>query len=754
MADRYNLDHLTISNLKEIRGFKSPRTTPRGSQLARDHEKHGAHLLSSLNKALEDADKSRSVDAGEQTTAGAYVEFESSPRVALPKSIEMRSKGVREGAARIDATDVEKIVVYLPDSARDAFVERFRAYAEGQLTEKGNVRYAALANPIETVRAAVFESFWTDPNPLPTPSKPIWWEVWCWPEWVDRIRSTALRLGSQVANSDQFLRFPESIVVPIYGTQSHLENLIFGTGGIAELRRATDDPSFFSCTAREEQHAWTEDLAERIEWPGINVPAVCLLDTGVNRSHPLIEPALAPTDAQALDGNWGAEDHELNGHGTGMAGLALHGDLTHLLASTTAVALAHRLESVKILPPSSFPATDPGSYGIITQSAVASAEIANPGRQRVYCMAVSNRNVSGAHASSWSAAIDQAAAGSMVGETIGDSHDRERNRRLFAVSAGNILDHISAEELNKQDLFESEDPAQSWNALSVGGYTNKADIAEPELSHYQPLSKVGELSPYSRTSVLWPQGKSPYKPDIVMEAGNRAISPAGSEVVSGIDSLSVLTTGSDVDNRPLDTFWATSAATAQASRLIARLMAEHPELWPETIRALVIHSAEWTRPMLEEMSSQSRMRERYRLLRKYGYGVPNFERASKSANDDLALISQAEIQPFIRSGGVRFGDAHYYRLPWPQSLFEELDNTPIQLKATLSYFVDPNPGSVASNDPQRYQSYGLRFDLKRSRESQRDFRQRVNAEERPDQYQIPTMPDSGWYFGSQSISAG
>ena len=57
-------------------------------------------------------------------------------------------------------------------------------------------------------------------------------------------------------------------------------------------------------------------------------------------------------------------------------------------------------------------------------------------------------------------------------------------------------------------------------------------------------------------------------------------------------------------------------------------------------------------------------------------------------------------------------------------------NETVELKLTLSYFIEPNPGFSANVDPQRYQSYGLRFDLRRKGETSTQFRRRVNAAER------------------------
>ena len=72
--------------------------------------------------------------------------------------------------------------------------------------------------------------------------------------------------------------------------------MLFATGAIAELRRASDNPAFFTDEVTGDQHEWTDDLAERIVFPGADVPSVCVFDTGVNRAHVLIEPALNEND--------------------------------------------------------------------------------------------------------------------------------------------------------------------------------------------------------------------------------------------------------------------------------------------------------------------------------------------------------------------------------------------------------------------------------------------------------------------------
>lgn len=497
-----------------------------------------------------------------------------------------------------------------------------------------------------------------------------------------------------------------------------------------------------------ERIQWTENIAERTSWPHGAAPAVCLLDTGVNRSHMLIEPALASNDLMTIETSWGVDDNA--GHGTGMAGLALFGDLLPRLDDHSEIQLNHRLESVKILPPSGFSRNDPNSYGSITQSATSLAEINNTDRERIYCLSVTNENVSGARATTWSSAIDQAAVGAMTGD------EDDAPYRLFVVSAGNIPPEIDKSRLIANEDAPIEDPAQAWNALTVGGYTNKTEVDDVDYENWNALADAGDISPFSRTSVTWPQGRSAFKPDVVFEAGNRAVNPADAKVLS-LDSLALLTTSEGANSDPLKPFAATSAAAAQAARLAAMLKADHSDFWPETIRALIVHSAEWTPKMLDELNAAGGMVVRYNILRKFGHGVPSFTRAKSSANNHLALIAQNEIIPYsVVSGQKKFGDCHFYNLPWPKDILEGLGEQDVRLKVALSYFVEPNPGRFASIDAQGYQSFGLRFDLKRRLETKDDFVQRLNALEREDPLGSgPQSTDnSGWKFGPNSMSAG
>ncbi|WP_375263423.1 S8 family serine peptidase [Palleronia sp.] len=746
MPSRYDRSHIDISARFTRRDFIAPAQNLSGGGTPRARATHGGRLRGELATALEAYDRERPQDDRLDPIEGVFLELELARGTPI-EAMERKRDGVMPTAARVENNDRRTVGLFVPNDARPVLDQILSDYATGPLTPAGDPQRKGFVEPIEEIRRARFETFWTDDDArLPEdPTDQIWWEVWCVRSAEKELDALVERLDARAASRDERLYFPEAVVIPVLCDRVTIELMLFSRFAITELRRASDSPTVFLDADRDEQIGWSGELAERVVWPGSDAPAVCLLDTGVNRAHDLLEPAVSTDELHAVDASWGVDDSGA-GHGTSMAGLALHGDLTPHLASMDVRPLLHRLESVKLLPPVGHPPTEDRFYGPVTQSAIVIPEIERPTRARVFCMAVTNDNVSGARPTTWSAALDQAAAGAMIG-------DEETPRRLIVTSTGNAPNHIERHRIVHADHLPIEDPAQAWNVLTIGGYTDKIEITEGAFAHYRPFAEAGDLSPHTRTSTSW-AGKSPFKPDLLMEAGNRALSPTGTDVLDA-DSLGLLSTGPDTDRQPLIPFRATSAATASAARLAARLMAAHPDYWPETIRALMVHGAEWTPPMRAALDVAEGLRETAALLRRYGYGVANFERANASATNHLALVSQAAIQPYRARPTRGFKDCHFYPLPWPREELERLGDADVELKITLSYFIEPNPGISAAIDPYRYQSFGLRFDLRRRDETVRMFAKRVSKAERDDGERIASVADDNrWLFGPDSISAG
>ena len=202
---------------------------------------------------------------------------------------------------------------------------------------------------------------------MPEAPDPEWWEC--------GVGLTACTFGGQGRTPEPVrfrgsLSFPERTVLFVFAGRSAMARLVSGTDTVAELRLGRDTAAFFIGAPREAQDGWIAAFVDLIkDGRSETAPAVCLLDTGINRAHPLISVVLAANDLHAVRADWGVDDHA--GHGTELAGLALYGDLTPTLQAMTPRVLQVGLESVKLLPPHGFPATAPVNFGLVTQQAVA-----------------------------------------------------------------------------------------------------------------------------------------------------------------------------------------------------------------------------------------------------------------------------------------------------------------------------------------------------------------------------------------------
>ncbi|MEQ1492526.1 MAG: S8 family serine peptidase, partial [Terricaulis sp.] len=358
--------------------------------------------------------------------------------------------------------------------------------------------------------------------------------------------------------------------------------------------------------------------------------------------------------------------------------------------------------------------------------------------------------------STWSGALDQAASGAMLGDRSDDEGDEIAPKRLILVATGNVTGGMMVNVMDPQPL---EDPAQSWNSVSVGGFTRKENPPAPPPS-FTPVVPANHRSPYSRGSNMLPDDLTPIKPEVLFEAGNMLADETG--YCGWNPAVSLLAAGSDVLAEPLVPFWATSAATGMAGQFVGRLQAELPTHWPETHRALMVDSARWPQPIRGRLIGRgahwksTSKGEKQRILREVGYGVPEIERAIASVRNDLTLVAEAEIQPFILSDDSRnavFNEMHFYKLPWPKDALEALENFIVKMKVTLSYFIEPNLSGRASTRPDTYRSFGLRFAMKKRNETDARFRSRISAAQTKDRTETDGESDY-WLLGPKAIQAG
>ena len=177
------------------------------------------------------------------------------------------------------------------------------------------------------------------------------------------------------------------------------------------------------------------------------------------------------------------------------------------------------------------------------------------------------------------------------------------------------------------------------------------------------------------------------------------------------DALQILSPNKDFQPRLLITTGDTSPATAQAARMAAIIQSEYPLLWPETIRALMVHSAEWTPTMLGGREPGAIPKAQWPgILRRYGFGTPNLASALRSARSAVTLICQDEIQPFILDeSDVKTNELRFHNLPWPRDVLLDNGTLNAEMRVTLSYFIEPNPGPRQTCHRRIRQVMGAQF---------------------------------------------
>lgn len=607
---------------------------------------------------------------------------------------------------------------------------------EGNATEGASARRTRsfwLFESAETFRLAKVEDLWTDPLELfPRSKGAAEWEIWVRNSMREVFEAGAASLGIQITGSAT--EFVDITVYNGLATKASLTKLVERSAAIVELRGASDFIADHQNLPPPDRLRQIAEIATRVVPAPPAAPWVTLLDTGVNPGSALLAQSLPTTRCRAVVGAWNPFDG--HGHGSMMAGVALYGDLSDLAATSGRVALETALESVAVFNPDSvvkLPARDAISRAVN----LAENSVRHP---RVYCLAATIvGEAEDGRPTSSSGAMDALAYNDGV------------NTRLFCVAVGNVATDASSPyqvssyaTLNEEDGIQS--PAQALNVLSVGASTMKC-------SGPTPLADQGNLSPRSRTAQAW-DGRR-HKPDIVMEGGNHGIDPGGTTSRAHGPDM-VATTSNRVDQITLT--GDTSAACAAAARLAARVMARYPALRPETVRGLLMHNAEWTDAMKVRHAALIRAGMMPRdataaTLDCFGWGIPDEERVFWSAGNAATLVAEDELLPYEpgSAGSIKLRQMKSFRLPWPDAALRSLGGTEIELRCTLSYFVEPDLHSAGLERRQFYPSHGLRFDMQRYQESEAQAQRRVN---RAIMVDASTADDAGWLLGWQKRSRG
>ncbi|GBR76102.1 hypothetical protein NO2_0710 [Candidatus Termititenax persephonae] len=598
---------------------------------------------------------------------------------------------------------------------------------------------------IERIERVSIDSFFTDDiSLLPMDNNPHWWEVWLTNKTKLSVRDlfikTAIHEGLSVNRKP--ISFYDRTIFLCEATKEKLSAFVQKCNVIAEIRIAKKAKTAIVNSTYAEQESLMDSLLKKTTYPHNNNTRIVVLDGNYIVRHPLLSNALIRN--QQADYRFSLDNQDE--HATEIGGLALFGNIAVARQYETIV-LRHKIEGVQVLDGI---LDFPELYGRITESAV---QITNDNTNSAYIMPVSETfgDKHKGKPSSWSACMDRI------------TFERQK---LFAASVGNVNGIIKSNNYEQEQRNSCiESPAQAWNILSVGSYTQLCDANLGGIQGVIPYANAGDISPHSRTSCLF-ESQWPIKPEVLFEGGNKIVAANG-EVMTH-DAFDLVSCAKDFRTKLFTNIYGTSASVGLAGQFIGELMAEYPAFWPETIRGLIVHSATWTESMVAKRPNPYTKKDIMNLSRIFGHGVPDLEKAKYSASNALTLIAQKDFQVFafkLDENDVptkeKTSQILIFPLPWPIDVLQgELHDKLIKLKITLSYFIKPNPSERGYSTKYAYQSHNLRFDIQRPTETKEDFERRINnaidIEENENnensKVRLIHQDNLNWFYGAKSNS--
>lgn len=400
-----------------------------------------------------------------------------------------------------------------------------------------------------------------------------------------------------------------------------------------------------------------DDYELEIIAPDNNAAKVCVIDSGIQENHRLIQLAIDTANSRSyVDGDATTVDYvKQSGHGTKVAGAVLY---PLSIPKEGLVKLETIIQNARILDQNNLIATNKFEPTLMQKI------VADYPETKIFNLSVTERaSYIGTHMSSWAASIDK-----LIHE----------NNILFIVAAGNlypssviptnlgITEHLQAGKNYPTYLDETEskiaNPGVSYFAITVGSIA-KEDFEDAD---YKALAGRNHVSPFSRTGLgMW----GCIKPDVVEFGGDLMKNKLSDELITN-ESTSPELVNSTLHGASAvgkDSF-GTSFSTPKVSYIASRLQTEHPTESAQMYRALIIQSARLPEHCFYNPTIND--------FRYYGYGVPDVNRALNN--------SQSRIT-FIQNGKVGPKKADIYRLKIPNALKGEGKEFRILVEVTLSF---------------------------------------------------------------------
>ena len=406
--------------------------------------------------------------------------------------------------------------------------------------------------------------------------------------------------------------------------------------------------------------------------PSLDAPRVCVIDSGVQEGHRLLQAAVDSASSRSYvpGDNSVADAVSPGGHGTRVAGAVLY---PRTIPTAGQIQLPFWIQNARVL--------DSGNAlskelfpPVLLKSIVDSYNLgANPTR-------IFNHSISASypcrqrHMSSWATAVDELSAARDI---------------LFIQSAGNVQEdypgpirlglkqHLRAGRTYPSYLLEAScripDPAQSFHALTVGSVAHE----DYERDGWKSFGKLNYPSAFSATGLgIW----SVVKPDVVEYGGDFAFNVAQPTEISNPESVCTplvratrFASGPDWSRDDVGT----SYAAPRVAHIAARLQSQFPRDSTQVYRALIAQSARW--PDWAWRVPDDKLDE---VLRCVGFGIPDAERAV--ANNDYRVTLKTDGHTRIKAR-----EAHVYRIAIPEELRAPGLDYRLLVEVSLAYVSQP-----------------------------------------------------------------
>jgi hypothetical protein len=472
--------------------------------------------------------------------------------------------------------------------------------------------------------------------------------------------------------------------------------------------------------------------------PEADAPAVCVIDSGIQEAHILIQPAVDDSMSHCfLPGKTPDDVGDLvapGGHGTRVAGAVLYGEL---VAKDGTPQLPFWIQNARILDENNSMPQD-----LFPPQAIRAAVTRyhhGPRQTRIFNHSI---NASGycrtRYMSAWAAEIDLLSSDFdvLIVQSAGNLQISGTNPQV------GVRDHLVAGRDYPGYLYEASariaNPAQSLQALTVGsvGY---GLLAEGSWSTF--ALEPGYPSAFSRSGFgIW----NVIKPEVVEFGGDdvrTANSPPdvqpGGRISAACPELvrsTMFPPGPAFDRDETGT----SFAAPKVSRIAAKLQHLFPDEPTLLYRALIVQSAHWPpwaesllaelrQPNHDQTQRQQLIDQVSELVRCIGYGIPDETRATANTDYRTTFITSGEAQIHPR-------ECHIYQVPIPSILRAQADEFDIRVEVTLSYVAQPRR---TRRNLRRYLSTWMDWKSSKLGEGLNDFRARALRDEENENNQAP-----------------